>query len=45
MYSSQEYLQITSSPMNFAVVQILPILHNPKDLDPSYKMDLDLWDC
>ena len=18
---------------------------NPKDLDPSYKMDLDLWDC
>ena len=20
-------------------------LNNPKDLDPSYKMDLDLWDC
>ena len=19
--------------------------NNPKDLDPSYKMDLDLWDC
>ena len=19
--------------------------YNPKDLDPSYKMDLDLWDC
>ena len=23
----------------------LPILNNPKDLDPSYKMDLDLWGC
>ena len=22
----------------------LPILNNPKDLDPSYKMDLDFWD-
>ena len=21
-----------------------PIQNNPKDLDPSYKMDLDLWD-
>ena len=20
-------------------------LNNPKNLDPSYKMDLDLWDC
>ena len=19
--------------------------NNPKDLDPSFKMDLDLWDC
>ena len=19
--------------------------NNPKDLDPSYKMDLDFWDC
>ena len=19
--------------------------NNPKDLDPSYKTDLDLWDC
>ena len=19
--------------------------NNPKNLDPSYKMDLDLWDC
>ena len=20
-------------------------LNDPKDIDPSYKMDLDLWDC
>ena len=24
---------------------ILPFINNPKDLDPSYKTDLDLWDC
>ena len=29
----------------FAIIPILPFLNNPKDLDPSYKMDLDLWDC
>ena len=23
----------------------LPFLNNPKDLDPSYKMDLDIWGC
>ena len=22
-----------------------PFQNNLKDLDPSYKMDLDLWDC
>ena len=27
------------------VIQVLPFLNNPKDLDPSYKMDLDFWDC
>ena len=26
-------------------IEDLPFLNNPKDLDPSYKMDLDLWDC
>ena len=30
---------------SFAVTQDLPFLNNPKDLDPSYKMDLDFWDC
>ena len=29
---------------NFAIIPILPFLNNPKDLDPSCKMDLDLWD-
>ena len=24
---------------------ILSCQNNPKNLDPSYKMDLDLWDC
>ena len=24
---------------------ILSFQNNPKDIDPSYKMDLDLWDC
>ena len=24
---------------------MLPFLNNPKDLDPSYKTDLDFWDC
>ena len=25
--------------------RIFTFLNNPKNLDPSYKMDLDLWDC
>ena len=24
---------------------VLPFLNNPKDLNLSYKTDLDLWDC
>ena len=24
---------------------LLPFLNDPKDLDLSYKMDLDFWDC
>ena len=30
---------------NFVIIQVLPFLNNPKNLDPSYKMDLDFWDC
>ena len=26
------------------MIRVLPFLNNLKDLDPSYKMDLDLWD-
>ena len=29
---------------NFAIIPILSFLNNPKDLDLSYKMDIDLWD-
>ena len=25
--------------------EFYPYQNNPKNLDPSYKMDLDLWDC
>ena len=25
--------------------QFFSFQNNPKDLDPSYRMDLDLWDC
>ena len=36
---------IKSVLFNFAVIQVLPFLNNPKDLDLSYKTDLDFWDC
>ena len=28
-----------------AIIPVLPFLKNLKDLDPSYKMDLDFWNC
>ena len=31
--------------MNFAIIRVLPLLNNPKDLDPSYETDLGFWDC
>ena len=36
---------LISSKCKFAIIQVLPFQNNLKDLDPSYKMDLDLWDC
>ena len=33
------------SPMKFAIILVLPFLNSPKDLDRSYMMDLDFWDC
>ena len=29
------------NPMNFAIIGVLPFLNNSKDLDLSYKTDLD----
>ena len=29
------------SPINFAMIRVLPFLNNPKDLDTSYQMNLD----
>ena len=31
--------------MKFCKMRVLPFLNNPNDQDPSYKMDLDFWDC
>ena len=30
---------------NFALIWVSPFLNNPQDLDLSYKLDLDFWDC
>ena len=30
---------------NFAIIQVLPFLNNPKDLNLSYKTDLDFFYC
>ena len=30
---------------HFRVIQVLAFLNNPKDLDPSYKTDVDFGDC
>ena len=45
-FPSLDWVQIIKSVLcNFAVIRVLPFLNNPKDLDPSDKMDLDFWDC
>ena len=31
--------------ISLVIRQIFSFQNNPKDLDPSCKMDLDLWDC
>ena len=30
--------------MKYFALRVLPFLNNPKDLDLSYKTDLDFWD-
>ena len=37
--------QISSVKFCCNMAQVLPFQNNLKDLDPSYKMDLDFWDC
>ena len=45
-FPSLEWVQIIKSALcNFAVIRVLPLLNNPKDLDPSCKTNLDFWDC
>ena len=39
-------LELTSDPYFFGYkTDFFSFQNNPKDLDPSCKMDLDLWDC
>ena len=39
-----ECLPVTKSVLcNLAVIRVLPFLTNPKDLDLSYRMDLDFY--
>ena len=43
VFGPLEWLQITKLVLwKFAIIPILPFLNNPKGLDSSYKMDLDL---
>ena len=32
-------------PYFFSYKRVFAFQNNPKNLDPSYKMDLDHWDC
>ena len=44
----QQMDQITYNkiyPISSIIRQSFSFQNNPKDLDPSCKMDLDLWDC
>ena len=46
--SKVDYLGNLMFPMyhiSSVIRQSFSFQNNPKDLDPSYKMDLDLWDC
>ena len=38
-----ELLQITELVQRKFAIRVLPFLNNPKDLGPSYKMDLDFF--
>ena len=36
--------KLLNQSCKFAIIQMSPFLNKPKDLDPSYKMDLDFLD-
>ena len=43
---NQTSYEISSLPYIFGnQTEFFSFQNNPKILDPSYKMDLDLWDC
>ena len=44
-FETNKKLMALGVPILKHLYQFLPFLNNPKDLDLSYKMDLDLWDC
>ena len=42
----QQYLMKKNLPYFFGYeTEFFSFQNNPKNLDPSYKPDLDLWDC
>ena len=43
-----QQLQGNTSPVPYFLgykIEFFSFQNNPKNLGPSYKMDLDLWDC
>ena len=42
---SLSIMTVESVLCNFAIIRVLPFLNNPKDIDPSYKTDLDSCHC
>ena len=40
-----EILRMYMYHISSVIRQSFPFQNNPKDLDPSCKMELDLWDC
>ena len=44
--NTQNYYKLLALPYFFSYkTEFFPSKNNSKNLDPSYKMDLDLWDC
>ena len=44
--SEGAFIRLEEIPYFFGYkTEFFSFQNNPKDLDPSYKTDLDLWDC